>query len=349
MAFRLTQPTAAAKNSILAPVSTLVGHGLSISSISYFLDGKQMISGSSDKSVRRWDLQEGKEIVEARDVCEQGVGAVAVSRDGRRFATADKSGKLKVRDVKTGTMKIIQGHSRRINCIDISADCTLLASGAEDSIAWIWSLDTCKLIAGPFKSADLVGALRFSQDSKKLAIKSDVARCLEVWNIQTQTLDVRVGKYHRKNGSAAPVFWTTTDRTIVAAFSFTYDSPVMIYEFDASTLETVGAPFKGHTDTIIGLALSSDCALLASASDDHTIKLWAFESRQLLASFHVMFSHHLIFSPDSRQLAYTTQYNTKIYLCNTPPDILQISALRNPPLSDIRHVCEPFLLSIPPY
>ncbi|KIK40078.1 hypothetical protein CY34DRAFT_88040, partial [Suillus luteus UH-Slu-Lm8-n1] len=125
----LPQPAAAAKNSILAPVSTLVGHGLSISSISYFLDGKQMISGSSDKSVRRWDLQEGKEIVEARDVCEQGVGAVAVSRDGRRVASADKSGELKVRDVETGIMmKIIQGHSR-INCIDISADCTLLASG----------------------------------------------------------------------------------------------------------------------------------------------------------------------------------------------------------------------------
>ncbi|KAG1782898.1 hypothetical protein EV702DRAFT_1191354 [Suillus placidus] len=100
-------------------------------------------------------------------------------------------------------------------------------------------------------------------------------------------------------------------------------------------LDIVGASFKGHTDTIIGLALSSDCAVLASASDDHTIKLWAFESDRLLASFHVPFAHHLIFSPDLRQLAYTTHYNTIIYLCNILPDILHINAPRGLPLSDL--------------
>jgi WD40 repeat protein len=68
--------------------------------------------------------------------------------------------------------------------------------------------------------------------------------------------------------------------------------------------------------------MSLDCALLASNSDDNTIKLWAFESRQLLASFDVMDACHLTLSPDSRQIAYTTLYNNNIYLCNTPPEIL---------------------------
>ncbi|KAG1797209.1 kinase-like domain-containing protein [Suillus subaureus] len=95
----------------------------------------------------------------------------------------------------------------------------------------------------------------------------------------------------------------------------------MIYEFDASTLETVGVPFEGHTKIIYGLALSFDCALLASASYDDTIRLWAFESRQLLASFDVQSPYSIILSPDSRQLAYTALNNTNIYLCNTPPDI----------------------------
>ncbi|KAG2745615.1 hypothetical protein P692DRAFT_20698173, partial [Suillus brevipes Sb2] len=68
-------------------------------------------------------------------------------------------------------------------------------------------------------------------------------------------------------------------------------------------LETVRTPFKGHTDLISGLVLSFDDALLASASWDNTIKLWAFESRQLLASFHVQDIYRLILSPNSRQLA----------------------------------------------
>lgn len=38
-----------------------------------------MISGSGDKTTRQWDLESGREI-EARDVCEQEVLAVGVSR-----------------------------------------------------------------------------------------------------------------------------------------------------------------------------------------------------------------------------------------------------------------------------
>ena len=127
-----------------------------------------------------------------------------------------------------------------------------------------------------------------------------------------------------------PVFWTTQDTTIVAAFSFwdgdsDSDSyPITIYEFDSLRLETIGAPFKGHTRIIlqVGLAFSSDCTLLVSASNDDTVKLWAFDSRQLLASFHVHSPWNLVLSPDSQQVAYTTSSGSHdVYICNIPPDI----------------------------
>lgn len=134
-------------------------------------------------------------------------------------------------------------------------------------------------------------------------------------------------------GTHAPVFWTSKDQTIIAAFSFRHDMietgindlPRMIYKFDASTLKTVGPPFEGHTRVVTGLALSFDGTLLASASrDDNTIKLWAFESCQLLASFHVQEPHSIILSPDSHQLAYTTwcDMKSRIYICDTPLHIL---------------------------
>jgi WD40 repeat protein len=115
-----------------------------------------------------------------------------------------------------------------------------------------------------------------------------------------------------------PIFWTTNDKSIVTAINSPdhYSS----YEFDASTLKTVGAPFK-HFDPIYSLALSSDCVLLASSSYDN-IKLWAFESRQLLASFDVKYIVTLVLSPDSRQLAYTTLDDTKIHIYDIPANIL---------------------------
>ncbi|KAJ8586040.1 WD40 repeat-like protein [Rhizopogon salebrosus TDB-379] len=328
--------SAAASKMILTPAMTLEGHDDKIGSISYFPDGKQMVSGGSDKTTRRWNLQAGKEIEDARDVCEWDVHAVAVSRDGRWVITAggdEKCGELKACEVETGMVKTFQGHSRVINCIDISEDSMLLASASDDRTARIWSLDTGKLVAGPFERAGGVGAIRFSQDSKKLAINSTVGTCLQVWDVQTQKLDRKVGKWRSAYVTYAPVFWTNKE-TILAAFTFDEavdnNEPVAattIYEFNASTLETVGAPFEGHAEVIRDLALSFDGALLASTSWDNTTKLWAFESRQLLASFQVLNSNILALSPDSNQLAYTTPQfgggsDNNIIICNTPPGIL---------------------------
>ncbi|KIK32488.1 hypothetical protein CY34DRAFT_814253 [Suillus luteus UH-Slu-Lm8-n1] len=68
---------------------------------------------------------------------------------------------------------------------------------------------------------------------------------------------------------------------------------------------------------------------------DDTIKLWAFESRQLLASFDAQNPRPLILSPDSRKLAYATYSDMtytkisstktkdhRICICDIPPDIL---------------------------
>jgi WD40 repeat protein len=142
----------------------------------------------------------------------------------------------------------------------------------------------------------------------------------------------------------SPVFWTNNNKNITAAFSFTKDDNVTsIYEFDASTLQTVGTPFKGHTGTVAGLALSFDHALLASASrNDETIKLWAFESRQLLASFDVQEPQILVLSPNSRRLAYTvveTEDGRRICICDIPLKVFAQARVRILP-THVLFVCQ---------
>jgi WD40 repeat protein len=336
MASTSIQPVATADISNLTPAMTLEGHEpwkystpdgeqheyKYISCISYFPDGKQMISGSRDKTIRRWDLRKGKEIEKVRQVYEL-VQAVGVSRDGRWVINAGGND-MKVSEVETGIVRTFH-EDDFICCIDISADSTLLAGGSYSEVR-VWNLDTGELVAGPFDNGrNFPGALRFSEDSRKLAVLvssyDGKERRLQVWDVQTQKLDVQKSSNHNTiAGSDLPIFWTTKHKTIVTGFNPLDDKIMMISEFDALTLKTVGAPFK-HTSSILGLALSSDCVLLASSSY-LTIKLWAFESRQLLASFDVKSLHTLLFSPDSRQLAYTSFNDTKIYICDIPANIL---------------------------
>ncbi|KAG2738733.1 WD40 repeat-like protein [Suillus brevipes Sb2] len=218
-----TSLKAAGTKLILRPSITLKGDA--IESISYFPDGQRMISGSQDKTTRQWDLKMGNEIEEARGVCEGYVHAVAVSRNGRWVATGGgdvNRAELKVCEVETGFVKKFKGHSHAILCIDISADNTRLASGSLDTTARIWNLETGKLVAGPFMNEleDPVGAVRFSPDSKKLAVKSWTGQCLEVWDVQSQKLDVRIGTNSGTIITYLPVFWTNDNKNIITAFTF---------------------------------------------------------------------------------------------------------------------------------
>jgi len=346
MGSRLTQPATAATKMTLTPVMTLQSQENSgwTRSMAYFPDGKRIISVSFDKTIRQWDLQAGKEIEEARNVYEENLYLAEISRDSQWVMTAggdEEYLELKAYEIETGIVKTFQD-SRIIRCIDISADGKLLASGSEfHRTVLIWGMDTGKLVAGPFESDDYVGAVRFSPDSKKLAVKSEVGKCLEVWDVQTQKLDARVGKKANRIVVSAPMFWTNKG-TILAAFDLdgNHSKPTTIYEFDASTLQTVGDPFKGHTNVIRRLALSFDGTLLASSSFDNTIKLWSLEPRQLLASFHVQHDtqlSNLIFSPDTRQLAYSTGH--KIFMCTIPPDILANIGLTPDAQATVRICC----------
>jgi WD40 repeat protein len=348
MASISTQPIAIADIMILTPVMTfkLEGHEIwnvstsdgkqhklkDVSCISCFSDGKQMISGSSDKTIRRWDLRKGKEIEKDQEVYED-VHAVGVSRDGRWVVIAGGND-IKVSKVETGIVRTFHEGSWT-NCINISADSTLLVGGSSPKVR-IWNLDTGELMhTGPFDIGDnFAAALRFSEDSWKLAVMSysqskERFRHVQVWDAQAQKLDVQKSTQHIVGLFSLPIFWTTKDKSIVTTFSFTANDNQMIYEFDPSMLKTVGAPFK-HTSPIFCLALSSDCVLLASSSYPN-INLWAFESRQLLASFNIANPRTLILSPDSCQLAYTTWNNTKIRICDIPANIL----------ANIESVCVP--------
>ncbi|KAG2352023.1 WD40 repeat-like protein, partial [Suillus spraguei] len=169
------------------------GHEGRITSISYFLDGQRIISGSVDKTTRQWDLKAGKEIEGAKEVFEKRVCAVAVSRDGRWIVTADgdwNGGRLKACEVETGIVKIFEGHSQYINTVDISTDSTLLASGSQDETSRIWNLKTGKLTIGaPFQGhTGIIWGLALSFDGALLASSSYHDNAINLWAFESRQL-----------------------------------------------------------------------------------------------------------------------------------------------------------------
>jgi WD40 repeat protein len=77
---------------------SLLGHDGTVQSVAYSPNGKLLVSSSSDKTVRVWDLGTEREVLCIKP--EKSVGPVAFLPDGQQFITAGDG--VTVWDVRTG-------------------------------------------------------------------------------------------------------------------------------------------------------------------------------------------------------------------------------------------------------
>jgi NACHT domain/WD domain, G-beta repeat len=70
-----------------AMLQTLEGHTVAVTSVAFSPDGKQIVSGSRDKTVRRWDAATGQQLLPALEGHTDPVTSVAFSPDGKHIPT----------------------------------------------------------------------------------------------------------------------------------------------------------------------------------------------------------------------------------------------------------------------
>lgn len=152
-----------------------------------------------------------------------------------------------------------------------SPDGKLVASVSESNYSVrVWNPLT-GIETNSFNIGAYSGYLAWSPDSTRLAIVSDT---IEIWDVQTgQQVQPKF------TNSASRITWSP-DGTKIAGLIDLYGQ---IQIFDAITGQVMNT-FDGHTDTINQIAWSRD-NLLASASNDGTVKVWDVDTGEELAHF----------------------------------------------------------------
>ena len=126
------------------PTNQLVlqGHTSSVVSVVFSSDGRHIVSGSSDQTIRVWDAQTGGQVGNPLQGHTNLVNSVAFSPDGRHIVSGSRDQTIQVWDAQTGGQvgNPLQGHPGRVNSIAFSPDGRYIVSGSEDQTIRVWDV-----------------------------------------------------------------------------------------------------------------------------------------------------------------------------------------------------------------
>ena len=89
------------------------GHTNSVCSVAFSPDGQQIVSGSTDRTVRVWDVRTGEVAAQPFESHTDSVYSVAFSPDGQQIVSGSLDQTVRVWDAKTGEVAAgpFEGHT----------------------------------------------------------------------------------------------------------------------------------------------------------------------------------------------------------------------------------------------
>ena len=270
---------------------TFAGHKGDVMSVAFSPDGRSALSGSSDDTLKLWDVATGKEIRSfAKHV--NPVISVAFSPDGRSALSGSSDNTVKLWDVATGKeIRTFAGNTDPVTSVAFSPDGhSALSSGADHTFK-LWDVATGKEIHSFAGHSNSVNRVAFSPDGRS-ALSGSADKTLKLW-------DVATGKEIRTYaGNARPVTSVAFSPDGRSALSSSADTFKL---WDLAAGKEIRT-FEGHTDFVTAVAFSPDGRTALSGSDDKTLKLWDVATGKEIRTFvgHSDEVRSVAFSPDGR-------------------------------------------------
>ncbi|KAH6639423.1 WD40-repeat-containing domain protein [Boeremia exigua] len=274
-------------------------------SVAFSSDSLQLATGSDDGTVRILDLSSG--------VCLQTlkghgweVRNLAFSHNSAQLASASYDMTITIWDSSTGIcLQTLEGHGNSISSITFSPLMLHLASGSRDGEVKIWDTGASTGSQTLNGHSSTVTSLGFSQDLARLA-SIPVSESIKVWDVSgrscseilqadeirsftwsqdsTQLLTASTGgeivARDICSGTHLPLFETEIGHVI--SMTLSHDSAQLaICSLTDSHFELWNVhggvllqQFHGHTAHVESVSFSHDSIYAASASYDHTVKIW---------------------------------------------------------------------------
>ena len=292
---------------------TLQGHLGWVWSIAFAPSGKILLSGGAD-SVKLWDVS-NSQVLKSISGHSNGVWSIAFSSQGKILVSASDDKSLRYWDVSNSQiLRTVSGH-HNIWSIASCPQGKMLATGGDDKIVTLWDAVTGRCLKTLSGHRDSVWSVSFSPqgNARSIAMPSgsiasgSVDGTVRLWDVATgQCLKI----LQKHNTSIVRAVAFSPDGQILASASA--DSSIHLWDV------TTGQALKilqGHLKPVSSVAFSpipqppddlgGAGGILASGSDDKTVKLWDVTTGEciLTCKGHTNWVQSVAFSPDGQIVA----------------------------------------------
>ena len=145
-------------------------------------DGRRVMSGSSDRTLKVWDLQSGQELATLSGHKRE-VRACAVTPDGRRVVSGSSDLTLMVWELHSGQeLGMLSGHVGSVFACAVTPDGRRVVSGSGDGTLKVWALATGRC-EGTFEGhTDFVMTCAVTPDGRRV-VSGSADHTLRVWDL----------------------------------------------------------------------------------------------------------------------------------------------------------------------
>ncbi|XP_071906532.1 WD repeat-containing protein 26 homolog [Coffea arabica] len=248
----------------------LAGHQKPVSFISWSPDDHQLLTCGVEEVVRRWDASTG-ECLHTYEKGGLGVVSCSWAPDGRTVFTglADKS--LIMWDIDGKELECWKGQrTSKMSDLGITSDGKQIVSVCKDTTILLfgWESKAEKII----EEDQTIISFALSRDGKSLLV-SLLNEEIHLWNIEGHVRLLAKYKGHKRSRFVIRSCFGGLEQAFVASGS--EDSQVYIWHRSSGELVMT---LPGHSGTVNCVSWNpSNPHMLASASDDRTIRIWGLK------------------------------------------------------------------------